>query len=171
MEQKEFSRKCECIIDGVINRPELVRNDGNLELRNQIEIELMICDYVAKMNKKVYDLQEDIRNQTKAYATDYMKNHIFKFTTIGIHDYKFVQITNVDKILTKTYDYAEILKVPRSDYTYCNHSAIKGDVGYTIAVADKYDNQFLHKESIFAVRLCKDQSVIIIEERGIMYVF
>jgi cell division septum initiation protein DivIVA len=175
---QQFSRKCECIIDGVINRHELLRmlqsadNDGNLQLRNQIEIELMIYDYVQKMEKRVNGLQEDVRNQIRSTATEYMKQRNFKFTTIGNHDAKFVIISDVSKILTQSYDYAALLNVPRSDFTYCNHSAIKDDIGYTIAVADKYDNKFFGRKTyIYAVRLCKDESIIIIEERGFMSIF
>jgi hypothetical protein len=69
----QFRKNCKGIINGNIKRAETVERlhcadiEGNQSLLKHVEIELMICDYVANMETIVENLKTELKKQRREY--------------------------------------------------------------------------------------------------------
>jgi len=163
--QWQFQKNCKAIIDRDMKREDVqVRYNSacledNKSLRDQNFIEFMICDYVVKMNKLVEDLRTELKGQRRKYEDDARKlENIPDAVHSSEPPLRYVMIKDTYHIYIKTYNYVFLLDILKEGYNDGAHNAHIGDVGHIIAE--------LKDEMVYAVRLCKDQSIIIIHEHG-----
>jgi hypothetical protein len=162
--QWQFSKDCDAIMSGDMTFDDICAKEkgaqleDNLHLINQCQIERKIDCYVVKMNKLVDDLRTELKGQRRTYEAGIQivnGTQTVDFSNYAAH--KLIKIHDLCNIL-HDHDYAERLNIIRDGYIHGARNANNGDVGFVIG---KLDN-----EEICAVRLIKDQSVIIIRERG-----
>jgi hypothetical protein len=165
--QWQFQKNCKAIIDRDMKREDVqVRYNSacledNKSLRDQIYIEFMICDYVANIESINEDLRTELKGQRRTYEAATQIVNRDSVVPIINTDHNLAIIQNVGGIYTDNFNYAKRLGVFRDAFSFGEHNANNGDV---CVIVSRLDGK---EKYICSVRLCKDQTIVIIDERNI----
>ena len=165
--QLQFQKDCDAIMSGdmtfedIIVKEKGAQLEDNDSLLDQCQIERKINCYVVKMNKLVEDLRTELKGQRRTYEAATQIVNRDSVVPIINTDHNLAIIQNVGGIYTDNFNYAKRLGVFRDAFSFGEHNANNGNV---CVIVSRLDGE---EKDICSVRLCKDQTIVIIDERNI----